>query len=137
MRINVQGTLWGIQAAAKKFIERQQKGKIINACSIAGHNGFALLGIYSATKFAMRALTQTMSPGSQFSSMAVSFTVKSYKFKPLSGKRLKTSLILCRYSHYYPDRHIKPQTICQMRDDTENTRSFWTGCFGCSYTKTE
>ncbi|MDV5355530.1 acetoin reductase [Kosakonia sp. SMBL-WEM22] len=59
MRINVQGTLWGIQAAAKKFIDRQQKGKIINACSIAGHDGFALLGIYSATKFAVRALTQT------------------------------------------------------------------------------
>ncbi|MBG6245675.1 diacetyl reductase [Candidatus Symbiopectobacterium sp. 'North America'] len=58
MRINVQGTLWGIQAAAKKFIERQQKGKIINACSIPGHDGFAMLGIYSATKFAVRALTQ-------------------------------------------------------------------------------
>lgn len=58
MRINVQGTLWGIQAAAKKFIDRKQKGKIINASSIAGHDGFALLGIYSATKFAVRALTQ-------------------------------------------------------------------------------
>ena len=58
MRINVQGTLWGIQAAAKTFKKRQQKGKIINACSIAGHDGFALLGVYSATKFAVRALTQ-------------------------------------------------------------------------------
>ncbi|MBO1897147.1 acetoin reductase [Shewanella sp. BF02_Schw] len=57
-KINVDGTLWGIQAAAKKFIERKQKGKIISASSIAGHNGFALLGAYSATKFAVRALTQ-------------------------------------------------------------------------------
>lgn len=57
-RINVNGVLWGIQAAAKKFIERGHKGKIINASSIAGHDGFALLGIYSATKFAVRALTQ-------------------------------------------------------------------------------
>ncbi|QTF08415.1 acetoin reductase [Brenneria izadpanahii] len=57
-RINIQGTLWGIQAAAKKFIDRKQKGKIINASSIAGHDGFALLGVYSATKFAVRALTQ-------------------------------------------------------------------------------
>ncbi|MFI8622228.1 MAG: acetoin reductase [Marinomonas sp.] len=57
-QVNVGGTLWGIQAAAKKFIERKQKGKIINASSIAGHNGFALLGVYSATKFAVRALTQ-------------------------------------------------------------------------------
>ncbi|MET3599742.1 acetoin reductase [Martelella mangrovi] len=57
-RINVNGVLWGIQAAAKKFIERGQKGKIISASSIAGHDGFAMLGIYSATKFAVRALTQ-------------------------------------------------------------------------------
>ena len=50
--------LWGIQAAAKKFKARKQKGKIINASSIAGHDGFAMLGVYSATKFAVRALTQ-------------------------------------------------------------------------------
>lgn len=57
-RINVDGVLWGIQAAAKKFKDRGQKGKIINASSIAGHDGFAMLGVYSATKFAVRALTQ-------------------------------------------------------------------------------
>ncbi|HSE73469.1 MAG TPA: acetoin reductase [Dongiaceae bacterium] len=57
-KINVNGVLWGIQAAAKKFKERGQKGKIISACSIAGHDGFELLGVYSATKFAVRALTQ-------------------------------------------------------------------------------
>ncbi|UXM94595.1 acetoin reductase [Bartonella sp. HY329] len=59
LRINVEGVLWGIQAAAKKFIARKQKGKIINASSIAGHDGFELLGAYSATKFAVRALTQS------------------------------------------------------------------------------
>ena len=57
-KVNVQGALWGIQAAAKKFIARKQKGKIISASSIAGHEGYAMLGIYSATKFAVRALTQ-------------------------------------------------------------------------------
>ena len=57
-KVNVQGVLWGIQAAAKKFKALGHKGKIINASSIAGHDGFALLGIYSATKFAVRALTQ-------------------------------------------------------------------------------
>lgn len=57
-KINIEGVLWGIQAAAKKFKDRGQKGKIINASSIAGHDGFAMLGIYSATKFAVRALTQ-------------------------------------------------------------------------------
>lgn len=37
MNINVGGVLWGIQAAADKFKQRQHSGKIINACSIAGH----------------------------------------------------------------------------------------------------
>lgn len=59
LKVNIEGVLWGIRAAKdKKFKERKQKGKIINAASIAGHDGFALLGIYSATKFAVRGLTQ-------------------------------------------------------------------------------
>lgn len=57
-RVNVFGVLWGIQAAAEKFIQRKQKGKIISACSIAGHEGYAMLGVYSSTKFAVRGLTQ-------------------------------------------------------------------------------
>lgn len=56
--INVDGVLWGIQAAAAKFIELARPGKIINASSIAGHDGFAMLGVYSASKFAVRGLTQ-------------------------------------------------------------------------------
>jgi meso-butanediol dehydrogenase/(S,S)-butanediol dehydrogenase/diacetyl reductase len=58
LKVNVEGVLWGIQAAAKKFRDRKQRGKIISASSIAGHDGFELLGVYSATKFAVRALTQ-------------------------------------------------------------------------------
>ncbi|WP_396904456.1 acetoin reductase [Mycolicibacterium phlei] len=56
--VNVNGVLWGIQAAAAKFIELSAPGRIINASSIAGHDGFAMLGVYSASKFAVRALTQ-------------------------------------------------------------------------------
>jgi len=58
LKINIQGVLWGIQAAAAKFKSLDHKGKIINASSIAGHDGFEMLGVYSATKFAVRALTQ-------------------------------------------------------------------------------
>ena len=58
LKINVEGVLWGIQAAAKKFKERGTKGKIINAASIAGHDGSAMLALYSASKFAVRGLTQ-------------------------------------------------------------------------------
>ncbi|WP_288380755.1 acetoin reductase [uncultured Acinetobacter sp.] len=74
MNVNVGGVLWGIQAAANKFKQRQQQGKIINACSIAGHEGFALLGVYSATKFAVRALTQAAAK--EYASAGI--TVNSY-----------------------------------------------------------
>ena len=57
-RINIGGVLWGIQAAAAKLRQLGRGGKIINAASIAGHDGFAMLGVYSSTKFAVRALTQ-------------------------------------------------------------------------------
>ena len=58
LAVNVEGVLWGIQAGAAKLRARGQGGKIINASSIAGHEGFAMLGVYSATKFAVRTPTQ-------------------------------------------------------------------------------
>lgn len=73
-KINVDGTMWGIQAASEKFQQRKQKGKIINASSIAGHDGFAMLGVYSATKFAVRALTQAAAK--EYASSGI--TVNSY-----------------------------------------------------------
>lgn len=58
--VNVAGVLYGIQAAARKFVEDGvNDGRIVNACSIAGFRGNALEGLYCGTKFAVRALTQT------------------------------------------------------------------------------
>lgn len=57
--ININGVLWGTQAAAESFKRSGTKGKIINASSIAGHEGFPMLAAYCATKFAVRALTQS------------------------------------------------------------------------------
>ena len=74
LKVNVEGVLWGIQAAAQKFKQRGQKGKIISASSIAGHEGFPLLGVYSATKFAVRALTQAAAK--EFASAGI--TVNAY-----------------------------------------------------------
>jgi meso-butanediol dehydrogenase / (S,S)-butanediol dehydrogenase / diacetyl reductase len=57
--VNLAGVLWGVQAAAKVYVEHGTKGTIINASSIAGHDGFGMLSAYCATKFAVRALTQS------------------------------------------------------------------------------
>lgn len=57
-RVNVFGVVFCIQAAAEQMT-KQGGGKIINAASIAGHQGAALLGHYSAAKFAVVGLTQS------------------------------------------------------------------------------
>lgn len=74
LSVNINGVLWGIQAAAAKFQALGRKGKIISACSIAGHEGFAMLGVYCATKFAVRALTQ--SAAKEYASAGI--TVNAY-----------------------------------------------------------
>jgi meso-butanediol dehydrogenase / (S,S)-butanediol dehydrogenase / diacetyl reductase len=57
-RINVFGTLYCIQAAAKQMM-KQKSGKIINASSTSGKRGVEFLGHYAATKFSVIGLTQT------------------------------------------------------------------------------
>ena len=58
--INLKGVIWCAQAAARQMIEQGQGGKIINAGSLASHMGPAILGTYSASKFGVRGITQTM-----------------------------------------------------------------------------
>ena len=57
--INVNGTVWGTQAATAAFKEAGHGGKIINAASQAGVQGNPDLTVYGATKFAIRGITQT------------------------------------------------------------------------------
>lgn len=58
IRINALGVLIGIQEAAKQFLRQGSGGKIVNTASVAGKQGFALVGAYSASKFAVVGLTQ-------------------------------------------------------------------------------
>ncbi|MDN6900917.1 acetoin reductase [Oenococcus sicerae] len=57
--VNLKGTYWGIQAAARQFQKQDQGGRIINAASLAGVEASALQSAYSASKFAIRGLTQS------------------------------------------------------------------------------
>jgi D-sorbitol dehydrogenase (acceptor) len=57
--VNVAGTLFCLQAAARHMIARGQGGKIINMASQAGRRGEALVAVYCATKAAVISLTQS------------------------------------------------------------------------------
>ena len=56
--VNIRGVLYGV-AAALPHMQQQQSGHIINLASVTGIKVFAPGGtVYSATKFAVRALTE-------------------------------------------------------------------------------
>ena len=56
--VNGLGVLIGMQEAVKQFIAQGGGGKIVNTASIAGKQGYEPLAHYSASKFAVVALTQ-------------------------------------------------------------------------------
>ncbi|MFT9266620.1 (S)-acetoin forming diacetyl reductase [Oenococcus sp.] len=58
-KINVDGVIWGTQAAVTAFKKFNHGGKIINATSQAGVQGNPSLTVYGSTKFAIRGITQT------------------------------------------------------------------------------
>ena len=57
--VNVGGTLFMLQAAAKSMIKHHRKGKIINMASQAGRRGEALVIVYTASKAAVISMTQS------------------------------------------------------------------------------
>lgn len=57
--INIKGVIFGTQAAAEQMKKQQGVGKIINACSIAGHESYEMLSLYCASKHAVRSFTHS------------------------------------------------------------------------------
>lgn len=57
--VNIKGVLFGIHAALPTMIE-QNTGHIINVSSVAGHEVFPSSTVYSATKYAVKALSMGM-----------------------------------------------------------------------------
>jgi len=57
--VNVAGTLFCLQAAARQMIAQGQGGRIINMASQAGRRGESLVAVYCASKAAVISLTQS------------------------------------------------------------------------------
>jgi NADP-dependent 3-hydroxy acid dehydrogenase YdfG len=55
--VNIKGVLYGI-AAALPYMKQQKRGHIINVSSVAGHKVGPSGAVYSATKYAVRALSE-------------------------------------------------------------------------------
>ncbi|MFN8456627.1 MAG: SDR family oxidoreductase [Anaerolineae bacterium] len=60
MKVNTFGTFVGSTQAARRMIQRGIKGRIVNMASISGKEGWPNFGAYTASKFAVIGLTQTL-----------------------------------------------------------------------------
>ncbi|MEW9676726.1 SDR family oxidoreductase [Lentibacillus sp. L22] len=57
--VNIKGVLYGVHAALPSMLERSA-GHIVNICSVSGHEIAKTSAVYSATKYAVRALSMSM-----------------------------------------------------------------------------
>ncbi|WP_432500170.1 SDR family oxidoreductase [Kineococcus gynurae] len=60
MAVNVRGVFNCYSAAARQMVEHGTPGRLIGAASVAAHRAGKLQGAYSASKFAVRGLTQAV-----------------------------------------------------------------------------
>jgi NADP-dependent 3-hydroxy acid dehydrogenase YdfG len=81
--VNIKGVLNGV-AAVLPHMKNQKSGHIINTASVAGHKIFSGSAVYSATKFAVRALSE-----------GLRMEVKSYNIRTtiVSPGAVKTELL--------------------------------------------
>jgi meso-butanediol dehydrogenase/(S,S)-butanediol dehydrogenase/diacetyl reductase len=60
MDVNLAGVFHCYQAAARQMVDQGAGGRLIGAASVAAHRGGIWQGAYSASKFGVRGLTQTV-----------------------------------------------------------------------------
>jgi meso-butanediol dehydrogenase/(S,S)-butanediol dehydrogenase/diacetyl reductase len=60
MTVNLAGVFHSYQAAARQMVQQGTGGRLIGAASVAAHRGGIWQGAYSASKFGVRGLTQSV-----------------------------------------------------------------------------
>lgn len=60
MAVNLAGVFHSYQAAARQMVQQGTGGRLIGAASVAAHRGGIWQGAYSASKFGVRGLTQSV-----------------------------------------------------------------------------
>lgn len=84
--INVMGVVHGIRAFVPKMIARQQGGHIVNVSSVSGLVGTRGMGTYSASKFAVIGLSESLRMELHRHRIGVSVICPGYVKTPIQGK---------------------------------------------------
>lgn len=84
--LNVLGVVHGCRAFLPRMIERGQGGHVVNMASAAGLVGTYGMGTYSATKFAVAGLTESLRFEMKRHRIGVSLICPSYVDTPIASK---------------------------------------------------
>ncbi|MGH8505386.1 MAG: SDR family NAD(P)-dependent oxidoreductase [Stenotrophobium sp.] len=84
--INVMGVVHGIRAFVPKMIERRQGGHVVNMSSVSGLIGTRGMGTYSASKFAVVGLSESLRMELHRHRIGVSVVCPGYVKTPIQDK---------------------------------------------------
>ena len=84
--INVMGVVHGIRAFVPKMIARRQGGHIVNMASVSGLVGTRGMGTYSASKFAVIGLSESLRMELHRNKIGVSVVCPGYVKTPIQSK---------------------------------------------------
>ncbi|QMR78246.1 SDR family oxidoreductase [Enterobacter sp. RHBSTW-00175] len=110
--VNLRGVLHGI-AAVLPYMKEQKSGHIINTASVAAHLIFPSSAVYSATKFAVRALTEGLRQETAALNIRVTLVspgaVKTELLEHISDKNVQAA-----NREYVENVGVAPETYARM-----------------------
>lgn len=84
--INVMGVVHGIRAFVPRMIARGQGGHVVNMASVSGFAGTSGMGTYSASKFAVVGLSESLRAELHRHRIGVSIVCPGFVKTPIQGK---------------------------------------------------
>jgi NADP-dependent 3-hydroxy acid dehydrogenase YdfG len=107
--VNIKGVLYGI-AAALPHMKKQKSGHIVNVASVVAHKIFVPGGtVYSATKFAVRALSEGLRAEAPDGIRTTIISPGAIRTNLMSGTTDKEAI--AAVSNFYESNQIPPEVI--------------------------
>lgn len=111
--VNLKGTFFGVQSAARQMIRQGGGGRIINIASQAGKVAWPLLSAYSASKFGIIGMTQVAAKELGLHAITVNAVCPGTVETPLSNS---ADGVWSMYARYYgiSENEVKVSTLAQI-----------------------
>jgi NADP-dependent 3-hydroxy acid dehydrogenase YdfG len=114
--INVMGVVHGCRAFLPRMMTRKQGGHVVNMASASGLIGMRGMSTYSATKFAVVGLSESLRAELQRSRIGVSVICPGYVKTPIAGKvkrvgKLATDAARQRIDREFEQNSVTPETV--------------------------